>query len=227
MKELVLKCGAIVLLDDEDYERIPKTGWYLSKKECHNPNTDYAQHDKYGKMHRWILGMLPNKKPKLVVDHINRNGLDNRKENLRLITTSLNKRNQSTTKNNCVNFSGIGLEINKKYRTYRFRARWSEGEPIIDKRDNKPRAKQKTKNFSFNLNDLDSIKSALKKAILFRVQKMRDNNYELDERSTTIERMILENENIDIERILNINLSKIISSRVEASASKKESPNKG
>lgn len=114
MKELVLKCGAVVLLDDEDYERIPKTGWYLSKKECHNPNTDYAQHDKYGKMHRWILGMLPNEKPKLVVDHINRNGLDNRKENLRLITTSLNKRNQSTTKNNCVNFSGIGLEINKK-----------------------------------------------------------------------------------------------------------------
>lgn len=65
------------------------------------------------------------------------------------------------------------------------------------------------------------------KAILFRVQKMRDNNYELDERSTTIERMILENEDIDIEKILNINLSKIISSRVEASASKKESPNKG
>lgn len=56
---------------------------------------------------------------------------------------------------------------------------------------------------------------------------MRDNNYELDERSTTIERMILENEDIDIEKILNINLSKIISSRVEASASKKESSNKG
>lgn len=32
MKELVLKCGAVVLLDNEDYERIPKTaGIYLKR----------------------------------------------------------------------------------------------------------------------------------------------------------------------------------------------------
>ena len=57
MKEFQLSCGAIVLLDDEDYERLPKTWWYLSKKEIHNPNTDYVVHDFYGKMHRWILGI--------------------------------------------------------------------------------------------------------------------------------------------------------------------------
>lgn len=178
-------------------------------------------------MHRWILGILPNKKPKLVVDHINRNGLDNRKENLRLITTSLNKRNQSTTKNNCVNFSGIGLEINKNIVLIGLEPGGVKENQLSIKEIISQGQSKKTKNFFFNLNDLDSIKSALKKAILFRVQKMRDNNYELDERSTTIERMILENEDIDIEKILNINLSKIISSRVEASASKKESPNKG
>lgn len=33
MKEFTLTCGATVLLDDEDYDRLLKTGWYLSKKE--------------------------------------------------------------------------------------------------------------------------------------------------------------------------------------------------
>ena len=67
MKEFQLSCGAIVLLDDEDYERLPKTGWYLSKKEIHNPNTDYVVHDFYGKMRRWVLGLKQNDCSNLVV----------------------------------------------------------------------------------------------------------------------------------------------------------------
>lgn len=27
-----ISCGAEILLDDEDYNLIPKTGWYLQKK---------------------------------------------------------------------------------------------------------------------------------------------------------------------------------------------------
>ena len=35
MKIFTMTCGAEVLLDDEDYERLPKTGWYLSpRKRC-------------------------------------------------------------------------------------------------------------------------------------------------------------------------------------------------
>ena len=56
-----------------------------------------------------------------------------------------------------------------------------------------------------------------------RNKKCRENDYILDERSTTIERIISENPNIDIEKILGINLYEIISSRVGSSESKKES----
>lgn len=220
MKEFILTCGAKVLLDDEDYERIPKTGWYLSRKEVHNPNTDYVQHDTYGKMHRWILGIMPNEQPDIVVDHINRNGLDNRKENLRLCTTSINKRNQNVSKNNTLHFSGVSIEINKKYRTSRFRVVWSEGDSFICK-DNKRRAKQKRKSFSFQLNDYESIIKALKNAILFRIEKCKENDYKLDERSTTIEKAILNNPNINIEKLLGIDLKEIVLSRVGSSESKK------
>ena len=222
MKEFQLSCGAIVLLDDEDYERLPKTGWYLSKKEIHNPNTDYVVHDFYGKMHRWVLGLKQNDCSNLVVDHINQNGLDNRKENLRLVTTSINKRNVSSNTINILNYTGISLEINPKNRSYRFKVSWSEGESCICK-DGKKRSKQKTKSFSFQPFDLNTVQQALKQSILFRNQKCRENDYILDERSTTIERIISENPNIDIEKILGINLHEIISSRVGSSESKKES----
>lgn len=204
MKEFILTCGAKVILDDEDYYRLPKVGWYLSKKELHNPNTDYAVHDVYGKMHRWVLGIMPNEKQEYVVDHINHNGLDNRKENLRLVSTSQNKRNITTSnKNNKIHYLGISLEKNKNHRN-RFRASWSEGisEACVD---GKKRAKQKTKSFFFN-NNKDSCEKALKEAILYRNLKCRENGYILDERSTTIETAIKTNTNCDIEALLGINL---------------------
>lgn len=204
MKEFTLTCGAIVLLDDEDYDRLPKTGWYLSKKEKINPNTDYAVHDTYGKMHRWVLGIMPNENQDYVVDHINHNGLDNRKENLRLVTTSQNKRNVTTHyPNNKIHYTGVILEKSEVSRN-RFRARWSEGIPEICK-DGKKRAKTKTKSFFFD-NDKESCEQALKEAILYRNSKCRENGYILDERSTTIETAIRNNPNCDIEALLGINL---------------------
>lgn len=225
MKIFTMTCGAQVLLDDEDYERLPKSGWYLAKKEIHNPNTDYAIHDNYGKMHRWIMGFMPNEGKGLVVDHINRNGLDNRKENLRIVSCSINKKNGDTYKNSQFGFTGIQLEITPKYCTYRFRARWSEGEARVCE-DGKRRAYQKTKGFSFKPDNLEQAKKQFISAVLFRIQKMRENDYELDERSTTIERALLTEENPNINELFGIDFEGIVSSRVGASASKKESSSK-
>lgn len=201
MKKLVLACGATVLLDDEDYERIPKTGWYLTGKkrnDCsNNRKTVYAMHDKYGKMHRWILGITNDH---LLIDHIDKNGLNNQKSNLRVVSSSLNKRNQSTTIANKFNFNGIAYERNGAYQ--RIRVNWSEGEPTWTESFGW-RAKNRSKTFSFNKYNYD-LNRILKEAVLFRIKKMKENGYLIDERSTTIERILLENEDVDMEKILGI-----------------------
>lgn len=203
MKIFKLTCGAQVLLDDEDYERLPKTGWYLSKKEIHNPNTDYVVHDIYGKMHRWVLGIKPNEQENKVVDHINHNGLDNRKENLQLVSTSQNKRNITTQYPNKLHYTGISLETNQNNRN-RIRAIWSEGEPSKCS-DGKRRAKQHSKSFFYD-NNIENCRKAICEAILYRNNKCKENGYILDERSTTIETTILNNPKCEIEKILNFDI---------------------
>ena len=118
IKEFKLTCGEVVLLDDEDYERIDKIGWYLTPENrrengiLSTRKTRYATHDIYGKMHRWILGITD---PKVLVDHIDHNGLNNQKSNLRIVTSSQNKKNQTLIKNNKFNFNGISFENSAKY----------------------------------------------------------------------------------------------------------------
>ena len=53
---------------------------------------------KKGKLHRIIMSL--KKHDGLVVDHINKNGLDNRTKNLRVVSVSINNRNTNIRKTN-------------------------------------------------------------------------------------------------------------------------------
>lgn len=197
MKELILTCGAVVYLDDEDYVSIPKTGWYIVAGG--NSKTPYVQHDIYGRLHRYILGITDSK---MIVDHIDRNGLNNQKSNLRIVNTSINKKNQNICANNKFNFNGISFEKASGNRAGRIRVSYTSDEY------NEKTKRHKTKTKSFSLSKY-TLNEALRLAILFRIEKMKELDYLIDERSETIE-TLCQQKNADMEEILNISFNNIM-----------------
>lgn len=104
-----------VLLDPEDVYRVLEAGpWGLKP----NPKgrTSYVHrtirvNDKKTTqmLHRWLLDAPAN----MQVDHINGNGLDNRRCNLRLVCQSDNKANARIYKNNSSGFKGVTAKNGK------------------------------------------------------------------------------------------------------------------
>lgn len=95
--EIPLSRGKVAVIDDGDYSLIKDYHWFAV-----NPGkTFYATGHrsmidgvrKKVSMHRLIMGAQSNE----VVDHINGNGLDNRRSNLRLCTRSENQWNRHRT----------------------------------------------------------------------------------------------------------------------------------
>lgn len=76
------KKGGVVICDVEDVDLIKRFCWSFGSK-------GYARADNKV-MHRMILGEKCPTGRRLVIDHINRNCLDNRKKNLRIVSNSLN-----------------------------------------------------------------------------------------------------------------------------------------
>lgn len=105
MKEIQLLNGRMAIVDDEDYEMLIKHRWSFCK-------TGYAM--RATTMHREIM----NGPMGMSVDHINGNGLDNRKENLRICTHSQNRKNQKISTGYTSPYKGVSrLTGSKKWRT--------------------------------------------------------------------------------------------------------------
>lgn len=98
MKHITLTNGKDkVIVDDEDYEWLYGFPWTLSSGYA---VTNWDCPNKYGlpwrrptSMHRILTGMVTNIENDLHVDHVNRNKLDNRRSNLRVVTRSENLKN--------------------------------------------------------------------------------------------------------------------------------------
>lgn len=89
----------IVKVDDQDYVLVNSYTWHLN-------NRGYVAtrvNGKYHLLHRFLLQPGPHE----LVDHINRNKLDNQKSNLRLCNSSQNNHNYSRPKNNTSGFKGV------------------------------------------------------------------------------------------------------------------------
>lgn len=87
-----------VYIDMPDYIKYFANGQCFYVDRDHNKNTCYIRYkhgSKWVRFHRLLLEVTDN--AKVVVDHINRNGLDNRRTNLRLATNQLNRFNSKKT----------------------------------------------------------------------------------------------------------------------------------
>jgi hypothetical protein len=95
-------------IDTLMYAKCKTEKWHLtgrSRNNGHRGNTEYVCNTNGVPLHRFILGEPAEG---YVIDHINRDGLDNRVCNLRFATFSQNNMNKGVPKNNTSGCTGVG-----------------------------------------------------------------------------------------------------------------------
>lgn len=110
IKFIPLTQGKVAIVDAEDYDWLSKYKWHASKKEynwyaCRNYNRSIVG------MHQVIM----NAPKGMLVDHIDHNGLNNRRSNLRVCTSSQNHQNRERTRGTS-KYKGVYRE--KRYRKW-------------------------------------------------------------------------------------------------------------
>ena len=106
MKEIILINGERVLVDDEDHVRLIGPRWFCSNRK----GLLYARRNVRGVlnkkilMHREILNLSD---PKVFVDHIDGNGLNNQKSNLRICNQHGNMRNRKKNSKGSSIYKGV------------------------------------------------------------------------------------------------------------------------
>lgn len=102
-KEIKLTQGKSAIVDDENYEYLMQWKWCckIVGKRSYAVRSEVNGKNVY--MHRVVL----NCQDGYMVDHINHNGLDNRKNNLRVCTHAENMRNTKMRENNTSGYHGV------------------------------------------------------------------------------------------------------------------------
>ena len=100
-RRIPLTQGKYAIVDPEDYERIAKYKWFAIRFErgyyAVRTAKDSKGRQRNVRMHREIMGEPKGK----IIDHINHNGLDNRKANLRVVTRQQNTWNKRKQRGGC------------------------------------------------------------------------------------------------------------------------------
>lgn len=106
MRTIPLTQGKVAIVDDEDFSRVSCFKWSLAKRDTRNyarrMTEIIGERQVFSYLHREIL-----KVGDLRIDHINGDGLDNRKSNLRSATSSQNSFNKSKGGNSLYVFKGV------------------------------------------------------------------------------------------------------------------------
>lgn len=117
MKEISLTQGQVALVDDDMFEELNQFKWCVHKK----PNTFYAKRILEGTRRPLFMHhvLLP-KKEGYEIDHIDRDGMNNQRENLRYATHSQNIANCMTKRT--YGYKGISFDRSTVFRSKRWQA---------------------------------------------------------------------------------------------------------
>lgn len=95
--KIFLNHNKVCFIDKDDYDKVKNFTWHEHKGYAYTYN---EQTQKYVAMHQIITG-------KNNIDHIDRNGLNNKKENLREATMQTNAWNKDKRKDNTSGYKGV------------------------------------------------------------------------------------------------------------------------
>lgn len=105
--------GKVIFLDDEDYPLVKGFKW--DAKPGGKQWYATTVRPPFQLMHRLIMKAKQGQK----VDHINGNGLDNRRDNLRFCTDAENSRNRGPNRTNKTGFKGVLWSVTaKKFQAF-------------------------------------------------------------------------------------------------------------
>ncbi len=119
-KYMNLSQGQRTLVDDDTFEKVGHLKWYASFEGGGKWyaarriwfGKDAQPKSRIQKLHRLIMGLDYGDKTN--VDHINGDGFDNRKENLRACAHSDNQKNRTKQRDNKSGFKGVSWSKEKK-----------------------------------------------------------------------------------------------------------------
>jgi len=135
LKRIKLTQGKFAIVDEEVYDYLNCFKWatlrmgsvYHAARNIATKNKD-AGRQKTSYMHHWILG-FPGKG--MMVDHINGNGLDNRKKNLRIVSCRVNNCNNERRRNGKTSSRYMGVHWDKRDRKWRAKIRIKQREYLL------------------------------------------------------------------------------------------------
>jgi hypothetical protein len=112
MKEIKLTQGKVALVDDEDYEYLNQFKWHTVNVGgilYASRNLRISKNKRISQRMQWVI---MGKHNGMVIDHIDHNGLNNQKNNLRICTPHQNFMNQSKQYNTKSGYKGVGYVDN-------------------------------------------------------------------------------------------------------------------
>jgi len=102
--------GRSFVFDAADYPLIKQYSWRVDE---HGYVRSWCKEYGHFKLHRLLMGFDSAE----LVDHINGNPADNRRENLRLATPEQNAQNSAMRKDNMTGFKGVTRHVSGKYQS--------------------------------------------------------------------------------------------------------------